>query len=307
MRGSGLWAAVLVVALCMVGCTSGGPAGGAGGGTTTVRGCGGETITVPPGMAVPSPACSSGPMTTPSPFPVGEADAVAAAERVTGQAGMEVVSRTEAGAEVYLLASSGVYAVVDGTTGQVLQVFTVQPDITNPDGSAPDWSPTPSPGPQAATGAAAATGIARAWLTRHGLAAASAGGTAVRDTLPLADAWLVTLTSGGSPVSLRVTDSGFVVGYQVADPPLALALPRLSRDAAISKAIARTVALTGRTDERLTAAEFYGSFVPGGLDATWMISTGIPGPDPSYGTVWSLGAAIEVDALTGQLTVDKQG
>jgi hypothetical protein len=301
------WAvASVLAAAALMGCTGGAPIGAPDGGATTATGCGGETISIPSGMAVPSPACSS-PMTTPPPFPVAEADAAAAAARFTGQGGMEVVSRTETGAEAYLVSSSGEYVVVDGTTGRVLQVFTIQPDITNPDGGVPDWSPTPSPRPQAATGAAAATSIARAWLTGHGLAAASSGGTAVRDTLPLADAWLVTLTSGGSPVSLRVTDGGSVVGYQAPNPPLALALPRLSRDAAVSMAIARTVELTGRTDERLTAAEFYGSFVPGGLYATWMISTGIPGPDPSYGTVWSLGAAIEVDALTGRLTVDKVG
>jgi hypothetical protein len=306
-RGRSIQAAMVLLAAALgAGCTGGAPTGG--GGTITVTGCGGETVAVPAAGAIPSAACSSGPMApTPSPFPVSDEAAVAVAERFTGEYGFEVDAWTADGAPAYLLTGAGLSAVVDGTNGRVLQDFVLAPDITNLDGGVPDWAPAPSPSPGTVRDAAAAIEVAQAWLARHGLEATTTGATARLDTLPMADAWRVTLTGDGRPVELRVSRAGDVVGYQVGDAPLVLSLPRLSRDAAISMAIARTVGFTGRNDEQLIAAEFTGALWPTEQVATWMITTGIPARDPSYGTVWSLGAAIEVDTLTGVLTVDKRG
>jgi hypothetical protein len=109
----------------------------------------------------------------------------------------------------------------------------------------------------------------------------------------------------GRALDLRVAPDGRVVGYQVEGTPLQLALPRYSRDGAIAIAVAKVRALDGRTDVELTSAEFSGTLSAAGEGLAWTVGAGVPQPDPSYGTAWAFGGAVEVDAVSGEVTVRK--
>ena len=83
--------AALALAALVGGCAPAGPLGPTGGaGARTVTGCGGAVITVPAGQAIPSAACSHGPMTPPTPYPASDEAAVAAAEQFLGTKGLSV-------------------------------------------------------------------------------------------------------------------------------------------------------------------------------------------------------------------------
>jgi hypothetical protein len=290
----------------LVGCSGGVVPTGTNGAPTgqAITGCGSQTVTIPLGDPVPSPACSSGLMTTPSPFPVSEASAIAAGEQFTGRAGLEVLS-LGSGRPAYLLSGEGSAVVVDGTTGRVLQFFVLAAPVGLPDGQVPGWSPAPAA--DVVRDAATAIEVGRAWLAKHGLTAVAGNERAVFDTVPGANAWTVYLAPDGAhQVTVRVSVAGAVVGYQVGDTQLPLALPRIERDAAISLAVARAVHLTGRGEEQVIDAEFFGFLGPERQVAEWMVTTGIPAPDASSGDiVWSLGTAIRVDAVSGEVTVEK--
>ena len=299
--------AALALGGLVAGCTlagSLGPAGGAG--ARTVTGCGGEVITVPAGQAAPSPACSSGPMTPPTPYPVSDEAAVAAAERFLSTRGLSVYTKDLAEAPALLLTGPDAAVVVDGITGRVLQAFAHAPNIGSPDGAPPRWSPAPSSAPSVQT-ASLAVAAARAWLGQRAVQLAPGAGRAALDGGdPLARAWLVTLQGAdGRELDLRVAPDGRVVGYQVAAAPLRLALPRFSRDAAIAMAVAKLRALDGGADDQLTSAQFTGGLWATGENLTWIVGAGVPQPDPSYGTVWALGGAVQVDGVTGEVTVLK--
>jgi hypothetical protein len=117
----------------------------------------------------------------------------------------------------------------------------------------------------------------------------------------------VTLSGGdGHPVQVRVSVAGTIVGYEVGNPPLPLSLPSVDRDAAITLAVERMAHLDGRADDRVIAAEFEGGLEADRQQIAWIISVGVPEPDPSTGgVVWAFGGAIEVDAITGELNVLK--
>ena len=302
-------AAFFVLSGLLAGCTptAAAPNGTGGtGGDQTVSGCGGATITIPIGQAIPSSACSRGPMTRPTPYPVAEAAAIAAGEAFIGRPGLAVFTQAQ-GAPAYLLTGADSAVVVDGTSGRVLQFFALAPAVGLPDGAIPSWSPAPNPGSGGIRDAAAAIAVGRTWLAKHGVATTQDAGRATLDKVPGATAWRVTLQrSDGRPVEVRVSVSGAVVGYQVSDAPLTLALPSLDRDAAITLAIDRTQHLDGRTDERLIAAELEGGLQADRELLTWLVSVGLSEPDASSGGVmWAFGAAIEVDAVTGEVTVLK--
>ena len=299
--------ATVALAGLVGGCTlagSLGPTGSAG--VRTMTGCGGEVITVPAGQAAPSPACSSGPMTPPTPYPVSDEAAVAAAEQFLGTKGLSVYTKDLAEAPALLLTGPDAAAVVDGTTGRVLQAFAHAPDVGSPDGAAPQWSAAPSAAPSIRS-AAEAIGAARAWLGQRAVQLAPGAGRAALDGAdPRAQAWAVTLEGAdGRELDLRVAPDGRVVGYQMAGAPLPLTLPRYSRDAAIALAVAKMRALDGGADDQLTSAQFTGGLSSTGESLAWIVGAGVPQPDPSYGTVWALGGAVQVDAVTGEVTVLK--
>lgn len=276
-----------------------------GAGARTVTGCGGEVLTVPAGQAVPSPACSSGPMTPPTPYPVSDEAAVAAAEQFLGTRGLSVFTKDQADTPALLLTGPDAVAVVDGAMGRVLQAFAHAPDIANPDGAPPLWSRAPSAAPSVET-AASAVAAARSWLGQRAVQLAPGGQARLDGGDPLASGWAVTLHGAdGRELDLRVAPDGRVVGYQVAGAPLQLALPRYSRDAAIALALAKMRALDGGADDQLTSAQFTGGLSSTGESLTWIVGAGVPQPDPSYGTVWALGGAVQVDAVTGDVTVLK--
>jgi hypothetical protein len=295
--------AALALAGLAGGCTLAGPLGRTDGtGARTGTGCGGEVLTVPVGQ----PACSHGPMTAPTPYPVSDEVAIASAERFLGATGLGVYTRDLAETPAVLLTGPDAATIVDGATGRVLQVFAHAPDIAGPDGAPPDWSSAPSAAPSVQT-VASAIAAARAWLQQRAVQPAPGRDQArLDDGDPAARAWVVTLRGpDGRVLDLRVAPDGRVVGYQVEGTPLGLSLPRYSRDAAIAIAIAKVRALDGRTDDELTSAQFTGTLSATGERLTWIVVAGVPQPDPSYGTVWALGGAVEVDAVSGEVTVLK--
>jgi hypothetical protein len=301
-------AASLVLGGLLAGCATGGaPPQGTGGGTQTITGCGGATITIPAGGDIPSAACSHGPMTSPTPYPVSDEAAIAAAEHFLGSTGLAVYATSLGQVPALLLTGGDSAVVVDGTTGRVLQFFTLAPAVGLPDGAIPSWSPTPIPSAGRIGDAASAIAVASAWLAKHGVTTTRDSGRATLDTIPGANAWRVTLLGGdGRPVDVRVSVAGTVVGYQVGNPPLPLSLPSLDRDAAITLAVERMAHLDNRADDRVIAAEFEGGLQGDGQQIAWIISVGVPEPDASTGGVmWAFGGAIEVDAITGEVTVLK--
>jgi hypothetical protein len=246
-------------------------------------------------------------MTSPTPYPVADEDAIAAAERFTGSAGLAVYAKAAGPVPALLLTGGGSAVVVDGTSGRVLQFFVLAPAVGLPDGAVPSWSPAPAPASGGIGDAAAAISVAGTWLARHGIAVAQETGRAKLDTIPRSNSWRVTLPGvAGRPVEVRVSVAGVVVGYQVTDAPLPLYLPSLERDAAITLALERMVQMDQRTDERLIGADFEGGLLVDGEQIAWLVGVGVPEPDPSTGgVVWAFGGALEVDAVTGEVSVLK--
>ena len=245
-------------------------------------------------------------MTTSTPYPVSDEAAIAAAQRFLGATGLAVYTKSLGQVPALLLTGAGSAVVVDGTTGRVLQYFALAPAVGLPDGAIPLWSPAPIPAVGGINDAAAAIAVASTWLAKHGITAAKEAGRATYDTIPGANAWRVSLPGHGHPVEVRVSVAGTVVGYQVGDRPLPLSLPSLDRDAAITLAVQRMAHLDGRSDDRVIAAEFEGGLQADQQRIVWSIMVGVPEPDPSTGGVmWAFGGAIEVDAITGELTVLK--
>lgn len=286
------------------GCASSTPAP-----TTAAWGCGGGNGGQSLGGDVPSAACSHGPMTTPSPPAISEAEAIATAERFLGTTGLASAGLTGDGTPIYLLEGAGSAVLVDGTTGELLEYFALAPAIGNPDGAVPSWPPSPAPATTIPVASAdAAIEAARAWLSAHGIATTKEAGRATFDTIPGSDAWNVTLgRADGRQVSVRVRTRGAVAGY-LAPTTLPLRLPRVDRDEAIELALDLARHATGNGDQQLINAEFMTAVQTDGQVAEWMIGTGVPAVDPTDGTtVWSKSFVFSIDPMTGQKLIVKQG
>jgi hypothetical protein len=272
-------------------------------------GCGGATATG--SLSAPSPACSM-PGPTESPWPVGQAEAAAAANAFTGRSDLAVTGQWRNPARLYVVQDAIRTAVVDGTTGAVVESIQVDPSILpGPDGEPPAWSPAPvsSPDRSGDGGRARAMATAERFLSAHGLSAPHAP-SATRVDGPGAPVWVVTWTGAdGAPafeVAIANATGGLVGFVDRRRSGAFVAVPRLDRDTAVRLAIARANADQGRTDEQLTSVEFIVELPPGGQLNTWRVGLGVPRPDPSAGgTVWAFGSVIDVDATTGAITVVK--
>jgi hypothetical protein len=278
---------------------------GPGGLRPGVPGCGDGGGDNPIGGVIPSPACSSGPMDTSTPMPVPEADARRAANAFTRSSPEWEIGRSSV-LSVYELRSPDAYVVVDGLNGRVLEWFGRQPDVTPPYGGVPSWSPAPSPVASAkpeAISASFAQSTARSWLADRGIATRD-NGTATPFAIAGETGWDLQLSdTDGSGVQAVVRD-GRVVGILRADAAYTFRLPHISRDAAIKLALAESYQRYHQV-ESLTSAEFDGYLGGDGQTLDWTVGTGVPKPDPSYGTVWESGLVAGVDAGTGTLTVLK--
>jgi hypothetical protein len=276
---------------------------------TSPGGCHGATATG--SLSAPSPACSM-PGPTESPWPVGEAEAVAAANAFTGWSDLAVTGQWRNPARLYVVQDAIRTVVVDGTTGTVVESLQVDPSILpGPDGEPPTWSPAPvlSPDRSADGGRARAIATAERFLAAHGLSAPGAP-SATRVGGPGAPAWVVTWTRANGAYAFEVTVADATDGpVDFIDrrwSATILAVPRLDRDTAVRRAIARANADQGRADEQLTSVEFVVEFPTGGEVNTWRVGLGVPRPDPSAGgTVWAFGTVIDVDASIGAVTVVK--
>jgi hypothetical protein len=248
-----------------------------------------------------------------SPWPVSEAQALAAANAFTGQVDLAVTGQWPGPPGVYVLqdAAHTSGAVVDGASGAVVEVFEVDPPIlAGPDGGPPAWSPAPAPSADGSPdgGRSRVVAAAARFLTAHGLVAPQAPATS-RVAGPGAPAWIVTWTdaAGAPEFEVTVDTKGSPVAFiDRRSGGASLAVPRVARDTAVRLAIARANADQGRTDEQLTTVELWIEFPSGRQVNTWQVGLGVPRPDPSAGgTVWEFGTFIAVDASTGAVTVVK--
>jgi len=271
-----------------------------GGGTRTITTCGGAVITVPIVDDAPSPACSSGPMTTDPPWPVSRAAALETARRFFGADPW--VSWSDAGGPAWLLVSPEALAVVDGTSGELVEYAPLQPFIDPPWDVTVDWSPPPLPSPVPVADGQTAIGIARTWVVQHDFARSAAGGTATTYAVRWETGWRVALTSDdGTALEVLVTSLGSVAGVLVNDPALQLQLPLLNRDTAIQLALERATAQAGGSDQQVRGAYFDGSLSAGGQRSTWTINTAHRGPDASDGPSWEDGFNLQVNAVDGSI------
>lgn len=249
------------------------------------------------------PACSNGPRDTLKPFPVSRADAIAAAERIAGEAPYDISQERDDPKPLYVLEAAHGFAIVDGVSGELVE-FSVLGATLDPQELMPEWSPEPSVTPRPAADAAAAVEVARAWLAQHAIATKVTEATATRDALPGADVWEVALVSAdGRAIEVRVAPTGMVLGFRIADPPLVLALPRLERDAALGLAVTKSNARYGRTNEQISAAQPIVGYGPDGVSVQWIVSTGVPSRDVTSGeTTWFDAYRWTIDAMTGEIT-----
>ncbi len=274
-------------------------------------GCGGASASGDP--LAPSPGCTT-PGATETPWPVSQAQAVAAADAFTGLSDLAITGAwgsVGGPAPVYILADATRTVVVDGTSGAVVEVFEAAPDILpGPDGQPPSWSPAPTFPPQGPGGGRdAAVAAAAQFLSAHGLSITGASASAVLDSLGTA-AWVVSWTDSAAAATFEVTvDAGSGRPVAFVDRRSGrtfLAVPRVGRDAAVAIAIAKANADKGRADEQLISVEMDISILPGGQANRWQVALGVPGPDASSGgTIWRFGTAIDVDASTGAIAVVK--
>jgi hypothetical protein len=201
--------------------------------------------------------------------------------------------------------------VVDGASGGVVEVFEVDPPILPaPDGAPPSWGPAPAPSADGSSdgGRPRAVAAAARFLAAHGLAAPQASAAPHVDG-PGAPAWVVTWAdAAGAPVfEVTVDARGSAVAFiDRRSRGAHLAVPRVTRDAAVRLAIARANADQARTDERLISVELWIEVPSGGQSNAWQVGLGVPRPDPSAGgTAWWFSTLIAVDASTGATTVVK--
>ncbi len=277
------------------------------GSTPPVTGCGGGEAPIDPGGVVPSPACSE-PGPTGTPWPVSGQQAVAAAAALLGRPDLALTWASAASTPAYIVGGADRGAVVDGTTGRVVEFFALEPPVGLPDGAIPVWSPRPAATGGPVDNATLALVRARDFLVGRHLVAAGSEGQAVLVPGPGEPVWRVSLADAATSrvIEAWVSSGGEVTGYLEPDPPLVLALPRIDRDAAIRLALARAAVVTGRQDQEVISAEFWPTFVGDTQRSTWSIGTGVPVVDAtSHEVVWWFGTAIEVDAVSGSLTVVK--
>ncbi len=255
---------------------------------------------------MPSPACSEpGPSGTP--WPISGQQAIAAVAALLGRPDLALVWGSGS-LPAYFVMGADRGAVVDGTTGRVVEFFALAPPVGSPDGAIPTWSPGPAATGGPVDNATLALVKARDVLVARHLVAAGSDGHAALDPGPGEPAWRVTLTDAATsrPIEARLSFGGEVTGYLEPDAPLVLAVPRIDRDAAIRLAVARAAVVTGRQDQQVISAEFWPSFVGDTQRSTWSIGTGVPVVDAtSHEVVWWFGTGIEVDAVSGSLTVVK--
>jgi hypothetical protein len=242
-------------------------------------------------------------MTTPSPYPVSEADTATAASKFTGVAAWTQTSSASGSVPAYLLTGPGALAVVDGVSGRAVLYAVLAPDVAPSDGLIPVWSPAPAaPDTLDAAGAEAA---AATWATAHGFSPDPYATTQLFEVAGVSG-WRVSLDDAANvPFEIRVV-GGKVAGVLVMDGALDLRLPVVDRDTAIGLALATARQVTGNTAEQLISAQFEGGVMNGRLTASWFIATGVPAPSASdSGPAWELGIAAGVDAVTGEVIVDK--
>lgn len=278
--------------------------------TFPVSGCGGGAGMNNP--LAPQPACSI-PGPTDAPWPVSQAQAIAAAGAFAGLSDL-AVTRTWGSSSspfrLYLAQDATHDVLVDGTTGTVVEAFETAPNIVPGPDDPPAWRPAPAASPdvsKAERDAAASTGAR--YLVAHNLSVAGTAATVELQSLG-SPVWVVTWTdSAGAPFAEVVVDAatGKPVGFidrRFTGSPLALLL--VDRDAAVRLAIARANGDQGQTTEQISSVELQLDFLTTGPSNAWEVGLGVPKPDPSAGgTVWYFGTFIAVDAATGTVTVVK--
>ena len=279
--------------------------------TLPVSGCGGAVGTNDP--LAPSPACSI-PGPTDAPWPVSEAQAIDVAGAFTGLSDLAVTrawGSSSAPFRLYLVRDATHGALVDGTTGTVVEAFETAPNILpGPDDPPPAWSPAPAASPDVSTAArdtAALTGAR--YLMAHSLSVAGTAASVELHSLG-SPSWVATWTdSAGAPLAAVLVDaaSGKPVGFvDRRFTGTSLALPLVCRDMAVRLAIARANADHGQTAEQISSVELQIDFLTTGPSNAWQVLLGVPKPDPSSGgTVWYSATFITVDAATGAVTVVK--
>jgi len=296
-------AAVVVLGGLLAGCISGGATPQeTGKAAQASTGCGGEAITTPVGGDIPSPACSHGPMTTDPPWPVSRATALEAAKGFVGDD--PIVRWSDGGGPAWLFLGHDAMAVVDGSSGQIVEYAPLQPFIDPPWDVPVDWSAGPLPSPAPVPDDATAITLATTWVTQHGFARSATGGRATTYAVRWATGWRVALTGdGATKLDVLVTSLGSIAGVLVDDPALQrqLQLPLIDRDTAIQLALEHAAARAGGAVQQVRGAYFEGALSASGQRSTWTINTAHRGPDASDGPSWEDGFNVQVNAVDGSI------
>lgn len=220
--------------------------------------------------------------------PVTDVEAAAYAAKVAGLPAMTAeFAGSIQGRSIYQATAAGTLAFVDGESGTVFEVLAVD--------RMPDEVTAEPPTAAASTAAQAflaRTGLSTDGLTVSGGIRTSAGVSAYDFT------WTDSRGSAKFLISVNPS-SGSVFGYADLRTELPLALPIVGQ----ARATQLAIAADDRPGNQVLSADLSVDFGTGTQVSTWMVGLGVPtATDPN---VYGHGAAIQIDALTGDSTVLK--